>query len=44
MAIVYETLKNRKFEEIVHTYTERDTMLYALSARVLVSTRWMKKR
>jgi len=34
MAIVYETLKNRKFEEIVHTYTERDTMLYALGAGV----------
>ncbi|MDF1831895.1 MAG: MaoC/PaaZ C-terminal domain-containing protein [Porticoccaceae bacterium] len=34
MAIVYDELKNRKFEEIVHTYTERDTMLYALGAGV----------
>lgn len=34
MAIVYDELKNRNFEEIVHTYTERDTMLYALGAGV----------
>ena len=34
MAINYEQLKNRKFDEIVHTYTERDTMLYALGVGV----------
>ena len=34
MAIVYETLKNRKFEELIHTYTERDTLLYALGVGV----------
>lgn len=30
MAIDYQRLKNRAFEDIVHSYTERDTMLYAL--------------
>lgn len=34
MAIEYDTLKNRKFDEIVHTYSERDTMLYALGVGV----------
>ncbi len=34
MAIDYEKLKNRKFDEIVHTYSERDTMLYALGVGV----------
>ena len=28
--INYEALKNRHFPDIVQTYTERDTMLYAL--------------
>ena len=30
MSIDYERLKSRPFEDIVHAYTERDTMLYAL--------------
>lgn len=30
MAIDYQKLKNRKFDDVVHTYTKRDTMLYAL--------------
>ena len=30
MAIDYQKLKNWKFEDVEHTYTERDTMLYAL--------------
>ena len=30
MAIDYEKLKNRKFEEIVHAYSHKDTILYAL--------------
>lgn len=30
MAINYETLKNRPFPEIEHSYTSRDTILYAL--------------
>lgn len=34
MAIEYEKLKSRQFGEIVHTYTERDTMLYALGVGV----------
>lgn len=34
MAINYEQLKNRTFDEIVHSYTERDTMLYALGVGV----------
>jgi hypothetical protein len=31
MAIVYDKLKHWPFPEIVQSYTERDTMLYALS-------------
>ena len=34
MAIDYQQLKDRRFEEIVHTYTARDTMLYALGVGV----------
>ncbi len=34
MAIDYQTLKNRKFEEIVHSYSPKDTMLYALGVGV----------
>ena len=34
MAIDYQQLKNRCFEEIVHSYTARDTMLYALGVGV----------
>lgn len=34
MSINYEQLKNRKFDEIVHTYSKRDTMLYALGVGV----------
>lgn len=30
MAIDYQALKNRVFREIEHTYTQRDTILYAL--------------
>lgn len=30
MAIDYQKLKNRKFDDVVHKYTQRDTMLYAL--------------
>lgn len=30
MAINYDKLMNWKFDDVVHTYTERDTMLYAL--------------
>ncbi len=30
MAIDYQKLKNRKFADVVQTYTARDTMLYAL--------------
>jgi len=34
MAIDYERLKNRKFEEVVHRYTKRDSILYALGVGV----------
>ena len=30
MAIDYDKLMNRKFERLEHTYTEKDTILYAL--------------
>jgi len=30
MAIDYQKLKNRKFEDVVHAYTWKDTVLYAL--------------
>lgn len=30
MAIDYQKLKNRKFEDVVHSYTWKDTILYAL--------------
>src|SRR5690606_19545381 len=34
MAIDYQRLKNRQFPEIVHSYSARDTMLYALGVGV----------
>lgn len=34
MAIDYDTLINRKFERIEHTYTEKDTILYALGVGI----------
>jgi len=34
MAIDYKKLKNREFGEVEHTYTSRDTMLYALGVGV----------
>ncbi len=30
MAIDYDNIKNWKFDDVTHTYTERDSMLYAL--------------
>ncbi len=30
MAIDYDKIKNWKFDDMTHTYTERDSMLYAL--------------
>ena len=30
MAIVYDKLKHRPFPVLEHTYTQKDTMLYAL--------------
>ncbi len=34
MAIDYDKLMNRKFERLEHTYTEKDTILYALGVGV----------
>lgn len=30
MPLNYDTIKNWRFDEIRHSYTEKDTMLYAL--------------